>query len=407
MGARARRFALELASRLAPRRALLALLLGATTMAQAATWTVGLVSLDDDPRYERRALEKGYPGHPQGRLIDAAQVAADESAIELEVEGHKLRLQEATAGGAEGLTRAFQELKKAQVRHVLLDLPAALLPRAADLAAKTLGGVVLFNVSAGADELRAKGCRADLLHTYPSEQMLADALAQYLAARNWRKALVLQGPLPGDREQLDAFQRAAKRYGVKINQIKPFKLSGDPRERDLGNPRLLTNDRDHDVVAVMDSDGEFARTLPYATQQPRPVVGANGLSALAWHPHWERNGAPQLIRRFHKAAQRPMTGQDWAAWAAVKAVAAVLVAAPKADVKEQLRLLRGGKVYVDGFKGPRLSFRPWDGQLRQPIFLTHGDGVVAVAPVDGVLHPTEIMDTLGVDERESACKARP
>jgi hypothetical protein len=31
----------------------------------------------------------------------------------------------------------------------------------------------------------------------------------------------------------------------------------------------------------------------------------------------------------------------------------------------------------------------------------------APAPLEGVLHPTEVMDTLGVDEKESACKARP
>jgi ABC transporter substrate binding protein (PQQ-dependent alcohol dehydrogenase system) len=91
---------------------------------------------------------------------------------------------------------------------------------------------------------------------------------------------------------------------------------------------------------------------------------------------------------------------------AVKAVAAVLVDEPKAGVAQQLKRLRSGEVAVDGFKGPRLSFRPWDGQLRQPLFLGHSDGVVGLAPLDGVLHPTEVLDTLGMDEKESACQAR-
>jgi ABC transporter substrate binding protein (PQQ-dependent alcohol dehydrogenase system) len=73
----------------------------------------------------------------------------------------------------------------------------------------------------------------------------------------------------------------------------------------------------------------------------------------------------------------------------------------------QARLLRSGQVVVDGAKGPRLSYRAWDGQLRQPVFLSHVDGVVGTAPLDGVLHPTEVMDTLGVDEKESPCKAKP
>ena len=102
-----------------------------------------------------------------------------------------------------------------------------------------------------------------------------------------------------------------------------------------------------------------------------------------------------------------MTGQDWAAWVAVKAVAALLGEHAKAPLAEQARQLRAGQVFVDGAKGPRLSFRAWDGQLRQPLFLSHVDGVVGTAPLDGVLHPTEVLDTLGVDEKETACKARP
>jgi ABC transporter substrate binding protein (PQQ-dependent alcohol dehydrogenase system) len=238
--------------------------------------------------------------------------------------------------------------------------------------------------------------------------MLSDALAQYLAARNWRKALVLQGPLPGDALQLDAFNRSAKRYGIKTTSVKAFKLSGDPRERELGNVRLLTGaDREHEVVAVLDADGEFARTVPYATQLPRPVVGAAGLVAVPWHAQWERNGGPQLSRRFAKLADRPMRGHDWAAWIAGRAIATVLVDNPKATVAQQLKSLRGGPLGVDGFKGPSLSFRAWDGQLRQPVFLSHVDGVIGVAPMPGVLHPKETMDTLGVDEAETACKQRP
>ena len=237
--------------------------------------------------------------------------------------------------------------------------------------------------------------------------MLSDALVQYLAARSWNQSLVLYGPTPEDQASLSAFQRAAKRYGLKLLATSPFKLSADPRERDLSNVRLLTNDKRYDTVAVLDSDGEFARSLPYAIQWPRPVVGANGLVALAWHPQWELYGAPQLSRRFVHVAHRPMDGQDWAAWAAVKAVVAVLTEHPQAALNEQLRLLRSGQVYIDGFKGPRLSFRAWDGQLRQPVFLAHADGVVAQAPMEGVLHPTEVLDTLGVDEKESQCKAHP
>ena len=373
----------------------------------AATLTVGVLGVEDDARYQPRRLEHNYPGQPGGRALEGAAVAVDESAPELEALGHKLVVKQFLAAGAADLPRALAQLKAAKVQYLLLDLPDAELKAALVSAPAALGPAILFNIGSGADELRGSGCMANLLHTYPSEAMRADALAQYLAARSWPQALVLAGPRPQDKLQLDAFLRAAKRYGVKIAKQTPFKLSTDPREREQSNVRLLTNDKAYDVVAVIDSDGEFARGVPYNTQWPRPVLGANGLVALAWHPQWDLNGGPQLSRRFMRAAHRPMGGQDWAAWAAVKAVVGVLSESPKATVPEQLKLLRSGQVALDGFKGPRLSFRAWDGQLRQPVFLGHADGVAAVAPFEGVMHPTEVLDTLGVDEKESPCTARP
>lgn len=393
-----------------PQRALVgALALAAALPSLAVTKvTIAVVSLDGDPRHAPRRMEKAYPGHPTGRAIDGVTLAAEDSAFELDAAGIELVVKDVVLPNAAGLGKALAELKAARVQHVVADLPAAELRALVQAAPAALGGAIVFNAAADDDVLRGAQCAAHLLHTYPSRAMLSDALAQYLAARNWRKALVLQGPQPGDALQLDAFNRAAKRYGIRTTSLKPFKLTGDPRERDLGNVRLLTGaDRDHEVVAVLDSDGEFARTVPYATQLPRPVVGAAGLVATPWQPQWERNGGPQLSRRFARDAKRPMTGHDWAAWLAGRAVATVLVDLPKAPVAQQLKALRGGPVGVDGFKGPRLSFRAWDGQLRQPIFLSHVDGVIGVAPLDGVLHPKEVMDTLGVDEAESACKQRP
>ena len=369
--------------------------------------TIAVVSLDGDPRHAPRRMEKAYPGHPTGRAVDGVKLAAEDSAFELDAAGLELVVKDVVLPNAAALPKALAELKAAKVQHVVADLPLAELRALVQAAPAALGGAIVFNAALDDDSLRGAQCAAHLLHTAPSRAMLGDALAQYLAARNWRKALLLQGPLPGDALMTEAFNRSAKRFGIKVVAQKPFKLTGDPRERDLGNTRLLTGDREHEVVAVMDSDGEFARLLPYATQWPRPVVGANGLVATAWHPQWERYGGPQLTRRFGKLVGRSMQGPDWAAWAAGRAVATVLAENPKAPVAQQLKALRGGSTMLDGFKGRSLSFRAWDGQLRQPLFLSHVDGVVGTAPLDGVLHPKEVLDTLGVDEQESACKSRP
>jgi ABC transporter substrate binding protein (PQQ-dependent alcohol dehydrogenase system) len=369
--------------------------------------TVAVVSLAGDARHTTRRMERGYPGHPQGQILNAAQLAVEGSAIEMDAVNAELIIKNIVLPDAQALPRVLSELKSARVQHLVADLPGAELQQLVKLAPAALGGAIVINAGLDDDDLRAAQCAPHLLHTTPSRQMLADALAQYLASKSWRKVLLLQGPLPNDQARTVAFERAARRFGLKIVQTRPFKLSGDPRERDLANTRLLTNDRDHDVVAVMDSHGEFARTLPYATQWPRPVVGDNGLIPMAWHPQWERNGGPQVSRAFKRISNRPMQSQDWAAWVAVRSIASVLSDDPRASIAQQLKRLRAGDVFVDGAKGPRLSYRAWDGQLRQPVFLGHSDGVISLAPLDGVLHPTEVMDTLGFDEKESTCKARP
>jgi ABC transporter substrate binding protein (PQQ-dependent alcohol dehydrogenase system) len=221
-------------------------------------------------------------------------------------------------------------------------------------------------------------------------------------SRKWSKLLLLVGPSAQDQSRAATVQASLKRYGLPVVATKAFKLSGDPRERDLANPLLLTAGSTYDAVWVVDSDGEFARALPYRTVLPRPVVGDAGLVALAWHAQFERYGAPQVSRRFAKAAGRPMTASDWSAWMAGKALVAAATAAPKGPAASWAQAL--AKTPLDGSKGASLSFRPWDGQLRQTMLLTDGQGVISQAPVDGLLHPSNVLDTLGADAPEKRCK---
>ena len=301
------------------------------------------------------------------------------------------------------LLAGIEELRKeAGAQFFLLDAPADV---ASELAAKTKGQeIVLFNVSAREDRLRQAECQAHLLHVIPSNAMLMDALVQYLVFRKWREVLVLEGPSPEDKELTAAFERAAKRYGVKKIEKRPFVLSNDPRERDANNIALLTASADYQVVFVADTDGEFAREVPYYTVKPQLVVGTEGLAAVAWHWSWERHGAPQLEGRFQKQAQRSMTGVDWSAWMAVKAIATSVQRTKSAEFVALRDYLLGDEIILDGFKGNRSSFRPWNNQLRQPILLATHNWVVDRAPIKGFLHQKNNLDTLGFDMRESKCK---
>ena len=376
-------------------------LLSAALPAWARELPVGFLSLADDPRYASQALEKGDPMAPAGRAAVAAKLALDDAAFTLQTGGWSgARLVSVEAVDLAGLPAALDSLLKQGVRHVLLELPA---PGVAQVVAAARGkDVLLVNTAAPEDIVRAAQCASNLLHTLPSHAMQADALAQLLVARKWTRPLLLHGPTREDELLLAAFLRSAKRFGLKPVAQRAFKLSADPRERESGNVRLLTANAEYDVVAVLDAGGEFARDLPYRTMLPRPVVGSSGLTAQAWSPWYERNGAPQLNRRFAKRAGRTMGSYDWAAWVAARAV--VEAAAAGATVPQQTRALKQGEVALDGYKGQRLTFRGWDGQLRQPLLLAHGNGLVETAPVEGFLHPRSALDTLGYDQPETGCK---
>lgn len=373
--------------------------------AQAAAWNVTLIERADDARLDRTRLERAYLGHPGGSAADAIAVALDEAQFELEASKSSIKLKTEPVPSLEAARAAAQAAEKSGANMLVVNLPAAW-----SVAVAVTVKIPVLNVGASADALRETDCAANFYHLLPSDRMRADALAQALTARKWTNVLVLNGSSVEDAIRSAAAQASMKRYGLKTIAVKPFKLSTDPRERSLGNLTLLTTGLTYDAVWVVDSDGEFARSLPYNTALARPVVGDGGLVALAWQSQFERFGAPQVSRRFAKAAKRPMTDHDWAAWMAGKAIVAAATgsqntATQKLDVASVHKALLAAN--MDGSKGVAMQFRPWDRQLRQPLLLTDGQGVQGIMPLEGVMHPRNVLDTLGGDEAEKLCKAKP
>lgn len=369
----------------------------------AANWSVTLIEQDGAPDLDRNRLERAYLGHSGGSVKAAFLLALEDAQYDFESSKTTLDLRNEAVSSLDAARTSALRAEKSGAQALVVTLPAAW---TAAVAAAVK--IPVLNVGAREDTLRGKDCATNLFHAIPSERMRADALAQALASRKWSNILLLTGPSAPDAERSAVVQASMKRYGLKAVAERPFKISSDPRERQLANPLLLTAGSNYDAVWVVDSDGEFARSLPYATAAARPVVGDAGLVALAWHGQFERFGAPQLSRRFFKIAKRPMVDQDWAAWLAGRAMAnaisstvANLTKADAAALKESL-----AKASIDGSKGVNLQFRPWDRQLRQPLLLSDGQGVVAMAPVDGILHPRNVLDTLGADEAEKQCQAK-
>ncbi|WGW02823.1 ABC transporter substrate-binding protein [Tropicibacter oceani] len=292
----------------------------------------------------------------------------------------------------------------AETDLLILDAPADQLLAAADLpqAAQAL----LFNASAPDTDLRGADCRANLLHTLPSRAMLSDALMQFFVTRKWDKIAMIEGSGPGDAEMAQAYDRSANKFGLKIRARKTWAFDADMRRNASAEVPLFTQDLgDYDVLLVADESNDFARYIPYNTWRPRPVAGAEGLTPKAWDRVVEQWGAAQLQSRFETLAGRPMDSVDYAAWAALRTLGEAVTRTGAADAPGLRAYILGPDFELGGFKGRPLTFRPWNGQLRQPIALTHRGALVAQPPLEGFLHQTSELDTLGLDRPETPCSA--
>jgi ABC transporter substrate binding protein (PQQ-dependent alcohol dehydrogenase system) len=285
---------------------------------------------------------------------------------------------------------------------VLLDLPAELVDQVAS--ATTELPVTLINTTAPEDYLRSR-CYPNLLHTAASDRMTSDAMVQLLRTRNWNRILMLVGPHERDTALAASFRASAERLRLEIVDERQFTLSTDPANRETNNSQLITGGADYDIIYIADSEGEYGRYLPYDTQLPRPIVGSTGLVASEWQWAWDRDGSTQVTVRFEELTDgRRMTGQDWATWIAAKSVVTAYAKARSDAYEDIAAYLRGSRLRMDGAKGVQLNFREWDGQMRMPIVLATHNAVIAEAPLEGFLHQTNTLDTLGTDQPEHQCQ---
>ncbi len=304
---------------------------------------------------------------------------------------------------------ALQKLVDSGHHFILVDAPAdTLLALSNSVKGKD---VLLFNVRAEDEELREEQCRANVLHTAPDRYMLADALAQYLVWKKWQRWFVVNGVFPDDLAYLDAIRRAAKRFGGTIVEEREYKEAPGARRSDTGElqiqkqmPIFTQGAPDYDVLIVADESDVFGPYLPFRTWDPRPVAGTAGLRAMSWHPAHEQWGATQMQNRFQRFAKRFMWPVDYQAWVAVRAIGEGATRANSADFAQVNAVIRSPDLDLAAFKGQKVTFRAWDGQLRQPIIVADADLPVSVSPQPGFLHQKDEVDTLGIDEPETKCK---
>lgn len=364
-------------------------------MAQTRDLTIVYLSRAGDPAYQASVAEDGVAHPAAPRPLAGAELAVRDVRAIARATGLNIRLEVRELAEADDVGQALGG------DAVVADLAGPDLLAAGRAAA---GKLAVFNIRDDTDALRREACSLSLFHVPASTSGQTDALAQFVVKHNWKRVLLLTGPLQADQALAASFTVSAKKFGAKIVAEKPFVKGNDPRKREQNSVALMSYADDFDVAFVADTARDFGRFVPYALARPRPVIGSIGLVAADWDANADRFGAPQVNNRFMKMAHRPMTPQDWAAWVAVRAVVEAAARQGAKTAPEIVAKLADGSVQLDVTKGAAASFRAWDHQLRQPIMLRTADAVIDYAPIDGFLAQTTTLDTLGLGPGEVPCK---
>ena len=303
----------------------------------------------------------------------------------------QFQLTRANVDSPEALLQAAQAQHDQGLRLFVVNAPATSLRALA----AALPDSLLFNAGSPDDSLRSSQCLGNVLHSLPGRAMLADALVQFLVLRKWQRALLVVGQTADDQAYAAALRRSTKRFGVQLVAEKAWTFDNDQRRSAQADMPLFTQTAEYDVVLVADERGDFGEYLP--------VAGTQGLTPTGWHKTVETFGAAQLQKRFEAQAGRWMNDRDFAAWMAVRSIASAVSKLRQADPRALQQLLLSEQLPLDGFKGRKLSYRPWNGELRQPIALVQPRALVSTSPQDGFLHPFNEMDSLGYDKPEVTC----
>lgn len=345
---------------------------------------------------------------PDGLGFDGGALATRDNQTTGSFLGTEYKLRTVAAAPERAMSE-FQRLLDAGIGIFVVMADAGTLNAMADRAGRD---VLVLNALAPDNVLRNEGCRANVLHVAPSRAMLSDALAQYLLWKRWEEWVLVEGSHPEDRALAESYRRSAMKFGARIVEERVYEDTGGSRVSDSGHvlvqrqmPVFTQEMEGHDVIVAADEADVFAEYLPYHTWGPDLVTGSAGLEPVSWMPAHEGWGATQFQTRFEELAGRYARQEDYQVWLALRIVGEAVTRTNAADPAAIRDFVLGDQFELAAFKGQAVTFRPWNGQLRQPILLTNGRMPVSVSPQEGFLHQRSPLDSLGFDEPETGCNA--
>lgn len=304
--------------------------------------------------------------------------------------------------------------------------------------------IPFFNIGSPSDALRREACTPYTFHVEASAAMYLDALiGWYTSSGHHRWFSVYEDSDEGrtlHRRAVRAIeQRQSSSEDIGSAAVVPEQPSyvaelDAIRRANADVILLLLNARDQIAfLAQQESMGLDIPTAPF----PHPVTQtrdyfaavqyqAEGTSssyrAVLWETTLDTDEAGELNNRFISRWGQPMDPPAWAAYQSVKMLFEAIIATKASDSSALVEYLESPEAVFDIHKGPGVSFRPWDHQLRQPLYLIKIDAEAVwkyklenklefadlVGELPGLylpeVNPAERLDRLGDSSEESRCR---
>ena len=380
-------------------------------------------------------------------VVEAARMglrmAAEDLGLNAELLGARLEVLLTTSSSADEALRAGRRL--ASVEKVCALVGGFGVEQAQALArVAEEHGIPFFNIGATSDRLRAEGCSRYAFHVEASAAMYLDALAAWFVRAGHRRWFFVYEASAEGRELYERAIRGLRQrhWGageVGKAEVVPGETDYTPALNAIRRARpdvtllLLPPQGQLSFLRQYDSQGLPGRVtgFPDPVTQTRsflgrlPEVAPNAgamYRATLWETTLDAYGARELNSRFMARWGQPMEPSAWAAFQAVKIVCDAALVTGSVDSASLMRYLEDDQTVFDVYKGIGVSFRPWDHQLRQALYLvkvekplkgaTDLPSKVGVATLVGELpeiyrpgtDPVERLDQIGDLRRDSRCR---
>jgi ABC-type branched-subunit amino acid transport system substrate-binding protein len=290
-------------------------------------------------------------------------------------------------------------------------------------------GVVCLNTCARGGELRGEKCQRLTFHVEPDLGMYTQAMGQWLVHNSRKRWQYVISDRPFGQE---VYRRASRflqhQGGTELGRwmITPGQVDFKDVLGHLGR-----GDEEAVVVALRGVELQGFLEQYRATGATALLAGVpldmialwqansappQSVWVTSWYHGLERFSARELNRRFSRRFEKPAEGFAWANWAAVKMVVEGVLRSGTTEAAALVSYLEGSPPF-DGHKGKALTFRAWNHQLRQPLYVLKAregtpegsrDTLQLIGELPSPTAPSQavaaLLDTLGEPQRESLCR---